>query len=232
MACRIGHDEHGYDERRFEGPVKRDLFCSICHEVLRNPRTCQNKEHPFCLACISPHLQITHTCPKCREHLTPETLKNPSRFLKNDLSELKIKCGYNERGCPGYVLLGNLQRHVDRCGFAPVPCGNEGCGTEINRRDKEIHERELCQFRIAKCHDCREIKTNQEVEIAQMKEKQEEMKANQDQMKASQDKMKSSLDEIKSTQDEMKSTQDEVKAIQSATIVKIQGMKENKTKLR
>ncbi len=244
MACRIGHHEHGYDERRFEGPVKRDLFCSICHEVLRNPRTCQNKEHPFCLACISQHLQISHTCPECREHLTPETLKNPSRFLKNDLSELKIKCGYNERGCPGYVLLGNLQRHVDRCGFAPVPCENEGCGMEINRRDKEIHERELCQFRIAKCHDCREIKTNQakgEAEIAQMKEKQDEMKAsqdemkaNQDEMKASQDEMKSCLDKMKSTQDEMKSTQDEVKAIQGETGVKIQGMerKQDQVKVR
>ena len=140
MACSKEHGKYGYDERRFEGPVKRDLFCSICHEVLRNPQTCQNKEHPFCLDCISEHLQFSPTCPECREHLTPETLKDPSRFLKNDLSELKIKCDYNERGCPGYVLLENLQHHVDRCGFAPVICGNEGCGMEVNKRDKEIHE--------------------------------------------------------------------------------------------
>jgi hypothetical protein len=195
MAYRIQYDEQGYDEGRFEGPVRPDLFCSICHGVLRNPRICQNKEHPFCLACISPHLQNSHTCPECREHLTPETLKNPPRFLMNILSELKIKCGYNERGCPGYVLLGNLQRHDDRCGFAPVTCGNEGCEKEVNRRDKEIHERELCQFRIAKCHDCREIKANQakgEAEIAQVKEKQDEMKGSLDEMKGSLDEMKAS----------------------------------------
>ena len=152
--------QQGYDERRFEGRVRPDLLCSICHEVLRDPRTCQNREHPFCLSCITQHLRNSHTCPECREDLTPETLKNP-RFLKNILSELKIKCDYNERGCPGYVQLGNLQNHVERCGFAPVTCRNEGCGTVVNKRDKEIHEKELCQCRIPKCHDCRDIKVSQ-----------------------------------------------------------------------
>ena len=164
--------EQGYDDRRFEGRVREDLFCCICQGVLRNPRTCQNKEHPFCLSCISQHLRNSHTCPECREHLTPETLKDPPRFLKNILSELKIKCDYTERGCPGYVQLGNLQNHVERCGFAPVMCGNEGCGTVVNKRDKEIHERELCQFRIPKCHDCRDIKASQH-----------DMKASQDAIK-------------------------------------------------
>ncbi len=235
MAYRIQYDEQGYDEGRFEGPVRPDLFCSICHGVLRNPRICQNKEHPFCLACISPHLQNSHTCPECREHLTPETLKNPPRFLMNTLSELKIKCGYNERGCPGYVLLGNLQRHDDRCGFAPVTCGNEGCEKEVNRRDKEIHERELCQFRIPKCHDCTEIKTNQakgEAETAQVKAKQDEMKGSQDEMKASLDEMKSRQDEMKASLDEMKSTQNEVKAIQGETGVKIQGMERKQDQIK
>ncbi len=249
MAYRIQYDEQGYDEGRFEGRVRPDLFCSICHGVLRNPRACQNKEHPFCHACISQHLQNSHTCPDCREHLTPETLKNPPRFLMNTLSELKIKCGYNERGCPGYVLFGELQRHVDGCGFAPVTCENEGCEKVINRKDKEIHERELCQFRITRCHDCGEIKTNQvkeEAEIAQVKEKQDEMKGSQDEMKGnldemkgSQDEMKASLDEMKASQDEMKSRQDEmkstlneVKVVQDETGVKIQGMERKQDQIK
>jgi hypothetical protein len=168
MAYRIESDEGGYDESRFEGRVREDLFCSICKEVLRNPRTCQ-REHLFCFFCISQYLVLnSHTCPECRDHLTPETLKDPPRFLKNILSELKIKCDYNERGCLGYVQLGNLQNHVEQCGFAPVTCGNEGCGTVVNKRDKEIHERELCQFRIPKCHDCRDIKASQdEMKVSQ-----------------------------------------------------------------
>ena len=152
--------EQGYDERRFVGPVRQDLFCSICQSVLRDPRTCQNREHAFCLSCISQHLRNSHTCPECREDLTPETLKIP-RFLNNVLSELKIRCEFIERGCPGYVQLGNLQNHTEGCGFAPVMCGNEECGMVVNKRDKEIHERQLCQFRITKCHDCKDIKASQ-----------------------------------------------------------------------
>jgi hypothetical protein len=173
------NDEQGYDDRRFEGQVRQDLLCSICHGVLRDPRTCHNKEHPFCLSCITQHLRNSHTCPECREHLTPETLKDPPRFLKNILSELKIKCEYNARGCPGFVLLGNLQNHVDRCGFAPVMCGNEGCGTVVNKRDKENHERDLCHFRIPKCHDCRDIKAGQaemKVQIIGIERKQDQIK--------------------------------------------------------
>ena len=239
MAYRIQYDD---DEGRFEGPVRPDLFCSICHGVLRNPRICQNKEHPFCLACVSQHLQNSHTCPDCRERLTPETLKNPPRFLMNTLSELKIKCGYNERGCPDYVLLGELQKHVDGCGFAPVTCENEGCEKVINRKDKEIHERELCQFRITRCHDCGEIKTNQakeEAEIAQVKGSQDEMKGSLDEMKGRQDEMKGTLDEMKGTQDEMKSRQDEmkstlneVKVVQDETGVKIQGMERKQDQIK
>ncbi|CAB3983569.1 E3 ubiquitin- ligase NRDP1-like [Paramuricea clavata] len=199
--------QQGYDDRRFEGRVREDLICSICQGVLRNPRTCQNKEHPFCLSCISQHLRNSHICPECREHLTPETLKDPPRFLKNTLSGLKIKCDYNERGCPGYVQLGNLQHHVERCGFAPVMCGNEGCGTVVNKRDKEIHERELCQCRIPKCHDCRDIKASQDEMKAShnaIKENVDEMKVRQDEMIASQIGMERKQDEIKEHVDEMK----------------------------
>ncbi|CAB3991085.1 E3 ubiquitin- ligase NRDP1-like [Paramuricea clavata] len=215
--------QQGYDERRFEGQVREDLLCSICHEVLRDPRTCQNREHPFCLSCISQHLRNSHTCPECREHLTPETLKNP-RFLKNILSELKIKCDHNERGCPGYVQLGNLQNHVEKCGFAPVMCRNEGCGMLVNRKDKEIHERELCQFRIPKCHDCKDIKASQDAIKAcedAIKENVDEMKARQDEVmikitgkESEQDEMNVKVNEMKANVDEIKQTQAEMKADQ------------------
>ncbi|XP_028414690.1 kelch-like protein 5 isoform X2 [Dendronephthya gigantea] len=174
MAQRMEDDEEGYDERRFEGTISEDLFCSICQGVLRNPRTC-HKEHAFCHFCISEHLRHSHTCPECREHLTPETLKDPPRFMKNTLAALKIKCGYSERGCPGFVLLESLQNHVDKCGFAPVTCKNEGCGMEVNKRDKDLHEKDLCEFRIAKCHDCKEIRASQE----ETKEKVDEMRRSQ-----------------------------------------------------
>ncbi len=186
MAARWEDFLQGYDVSRFEGEVREDLLCSICQEVPKDPRLCQNKDHIFCLAHISRHLQNSQTCPVCRDPLTPETLRPPTGFLKNYLDDLKIKCDHHDRGCPDVVRLEDLQRHVDQCGFAPVVCGNEGCGTVVNKRDKENHEKNLCQFRVAKCHDCRDIKVTQD----EMKVTQNEMKANQDEMKVRQDELK------------------------------------------
>jgi E3 ubiquitin-protein ligase NRDP1 len=100
--------------------------------------------------------------------------------LKNYLEDLKIKCEHHDRGCPDVVRLEDLQRHVDQCGFAPVICGNKECGTEVNRRDQRIHERELCEFRIAKCHDCRDIKASQNGMKVQITQMEEQMKVRSD----------------------------------------------------
>ena len=151
-----GSYQPGYDAGHFVTPVGKNLICSICKNVLRDPRICQN-EHAFCFSCISQHLRNSHTCPECREDLTPETLKTP-RILKNILSELKIKCEFMERGCPESGLLQNLQKHTEECRFAPTRCVHEGCEITLNRKDKEIHEKQICPFRIKNCHDCKNIK--------------------------------------------------------------------------
>ena len=231
MAYRIENDEQGYDERRFQGSVKPDLLCSICQEVLRNPKACQNKEHPFCFACISKHLEHSATCPECREHLTPETLKNPPRFLMSCLLDLKINCDYNSRGCADYIRLENLQNHIDQCEFAPVMC--ERCGITVNRKDKE---NQACKEHLAprtlnpdqfppvkceglemvemsrrekdklKCHECRDIKKNQErmkFEIRRVKEGQGDIKERQDQMNEELNGIKVQILEVERKQDEI-----------------------------
>ena len=177
--------QEGYDETRFVGEVK-NIHCLICKDVPKDPRLCKNEDHFFCLAHISQHLENSQTCPYCRDPLTLETLRRPTGFLKNYLDDLKITCDHHDRGCPDVVRLEDLPRHVAQCGFAPVICGNEGCGMVINKSEKENHEKNICKFRIAMCHDCREIKGSQD-----------KMKASQDEMKASQDEMKASLDKIK-----------------------------------
>ena len=151
-----------YAVSRFVDEVNDDLICSICHEVPKNPRVCQNGDHLFCFDHITRHLdENSHTCPVCRDPLTPETLKRPSRYLRKSLGKLKIKCDHHDRGCPDVVLLENLQRHVDQCDFSPVKCENEGCEMIINKRDKENHVKHLCQFKIPRCHDCQDIKNIQ-----------------------------------------------------------------------
>ena len=154
MACCPTQEKKcGYDDGRFERYVDEHFHCSICYNVLKDPRMCQNNEHVFCLDCITEHLKVnSETCPECNDHLSLDTLRRP-RLLTNYLSKLKISCDHANRGCPEFICVENLESHVESCGFSPVMCSNENCGMEINKQDKDYHENEVCQYRKVKCRD-------------------------------------------------------------------------------
>ena len=149
----------GYDPERFLIPIRSDLLCGICFCVLKNPRLCQAGEHHFCFKCISQSLCCCATCPVCRQHLTLETLQWPSRFLRNFLSDLIIKCDYINRGCYEEVKLGNLEHHAEKCQYRPISC--ENCHLEMNARDEDFHKR-FCQLDQANIHSFGHIKMRQE----------------------------------------------------------------------
>ncbi|CAB4031746.1 E3 ubiquitin- ligase PDZRN3 [Paramuricea clavata] len=167
--------EAGFDENRFESPVSENFKCSICLNVLNEPKSCRNNQHYFCFGCIGQHLENYHTCPECMEELTPETLGTPPRVLMNCIAELPIKCNYSERGCSDRVQLGRLQNHLDQCGFAPVTCSNDGCEMKINKRDRIHHETELCEVRRVQCHNCGEMRK----EMVKLGEKQDQFNKSQ-----------------------------------------------------
>ena len=159
MACRPTEVKYGYEDSRFERDVDENFHCSICYNVLKEPRTCRNNDHVFCLDCITEHLKVnSQTCPECNEHLSVETLRRP-RLVNNYLSKLKINCDYASRGCPEYVCVEDLKTHVENCGFAPVLCSNEECGMKINKQERVHHETAVCEYRNrrVKCHDCGQI---------------------------------------------------------------------------
>ncbi|CAB3997239.1 RING finger 151-like [Paramuricea clavata] len=148
----------GYEDERFQHPVGHTLHCSICMNVLKDPVMCGQNEHLFCRACITPHLMNFQTCPTCMEPLTVDTLTQASRGIRNLLAELKIRCEFFNRGCGKFIELGDLERHVTDCGFAPVVCSNEGCRLEVNKRDLLHHETAVCELRRVQCHNCNEIR--------------------------------------------------------------------------
>ena len=153
-CCPTEEKKYGYDDSRFEKDVDEHFHCSICYNVLKEPRMCRNNDHAFCLDCITEHLKVnSQTCPECNEHLTVDTLRR-ARLLNNYLSKLKIKCDHASRGCPEFICVENLESHVGSCGFSPVMCSNENCGVEINKQDKDHHENEVCEYRKVKCQDC------------------------------------------------------------------------------
>ena len=174
MTSKLAVYDTGYEDERFEHVVSQTLHCIICTNVIKDPVMCQRNEHLFCRACITIHLMNFHTCPTCMEPLTVETLRQGSRTVMNLLSELKIRCEFFDRGCGKFVQLGDLERHVSDCGFAPAVCSNEGCQLEVNKQDLLHHETAVCELRRVKCHSCNDIKREMDtmkVDLAAMNEK-------------------------------------------------------------
>ena len=157
MASSEQNEELGYDDKRFESDVDKELYCCICLLVLKDPVMCKN-EHYCCKPCIEKYLKKSASCPTCREHLTVETLKEAPRIVKEYILKLNIHCDYYSRGCREIVQVRDLKRHVECCVFAPVQCSNEGCNAYVNKRDRLHHEALVCEFRKLKCHDCVEVK--------------------------------------------------------------------------
>ena len=153
-CCPTQEKKYGYDDSRFERDVDEHFHCSICYNVLKDPRMCRNNDHAFCLDCITEHLKVnSQTCPECNDNLSVDTLRR-ARLLNNYLSNLKINCDHASRGCPEFICVENIESHVESCGFSPVMCSNENCGMDINKQDKDHHENEVCEFREVKCQDC------------------------------------------------------------------------------
>ncbi|CAB4013893.1 E3 ubiquitin- ligase NRDP1 [Paramuricea clavata] len=164
----------GWEDELFQHPVGHTLHCSICMNVLKDPVSCRHNEHLFCRACITIHLMNFQTCPSCMEPLTVESLRQAPWTVTNLLSELKIRCQFFDRGCGQFVELGDLERHVTDCGFAPAVCSNEGCQLEVNKQDLLHHETAVCELRRVKCHNCNEIRQEMDtvkVNLAAMNEK-------------------------------------------------------------
>ena len=181
----------GYEDNRFETKVDENLHCIICTEVLKDPVQCRRNEHHFCRNCITKHLKHSSKCPTCNDLLSVKTLVRPQRFLANTLSCLKILCDNSERGCRKVVELGSLATHVASCGFSPMPCSNDQCEEIISRRDKEIHENKVCDFRRVKCDYCGQMVLYKNFmqhtcppgkDIREMKAQLKEVRSTQDEM--------------------------------------------------
>ena len=190
----------GYEDERFQHPVGRGFHCCICTNVIKDPVMCHN-EHIFCRACITRHLINSPTCPTCREPLTVESLQQAPRTVTNLLSELQIRCQFFERGCNQFVELGNLERHVADCGFAPAFCSNEGCQLEVNKQDLLHHETIVCEQRKVVCHSCNDIRREMDVvkvTLAAMNKKLENnLKDMERKMTENQENLKSAGENVK-----------------------------------
>ena len=162
----------------------------------------------------------SETCPSCMQPLTVESLCEAPRTVTNLLSELKIACDYAGRGCEDFVELGNLERHVAVCGFAPAVCSNEGCQLVVNKQDLLHHETAVCELRrIISCNEIREEMDTMKVSLVAVNEKLKEvgqkLDKNEKQMETRMDKVQENVKaEVGNVAAEVGNVAAEVKMVQ------------------
>ncbi len=240
-CCQTEEKIYGYEDSRFEKDVDENFHCSICYNVLKEPRMCRNNEHIFCLDCISEHLRVnSQTCPECKEHLSVDTLRR-ARLASNYLSKLKINCDHASRGCPELTCLEDLKTHVANCGFAPVLCSNAECGMVINKQENVHHETVVCQYRKVKCHDCEQIQKDVgtlkgslmelDGKVEGTNKEMKEMKNNYVEMKKIVGTLKGSLMELGGKVEAVKNSQDQIRQDQQEVKKEVKHVKENLLKV-
>jgi hypothetical protein len=150
------------------------------------------------------------------EPLTVETLRQAPRTVTNLLLELKIRCEFFDRGCGKFIELGDLERHVTECGFAPAVCSNEGCQLEVNKQDLLHHETSVCELRRVQCHSCKDIR--QEMDT---------VKVNLAAMNGKLDRNEKDFGRI---DENLKSNVDNVKAVEKNVVAKVELVQEQLSK--
>ena len=142
------------------------------------------------------------------------------------LSELKIRCQYFERGCTQFVELGNLERHVSDCGFAPAVCSNEGCQLEVNKQDLLHHQTAVCEQRRVICHSCDDIRREMAVVNERLENNEKDLKCiekkmveNQESLKRTGENAKALVEKVELVQKQLKK-QEESNRLREATTKK------------
>src|SRR5947207_2399371 len=98
----------GYDLDRFleVGQFEDELTCAICSGIFRDPAVTACL-HTFCKDCMYQWMEQEKSCPVCRKPV--DKLCRPPLVLLNFLGKLKIKCDFQNKGCPTVVSLDSLE---------------------------------------------------------------------------------------------------------------------------
>ena len=148
------------DESLFISKYPDRFECPICLGFVQDPIEHVLCDQIFCRGC----LKKTRLCPTCRGDLGSLNIKSLNRYLRQDYSEIKLRCCNHSQGCTEICTMGNIQEHLRRCSFELVKCRHFGCQTQLKKRDMREHDKE-CLFRLVDCSYCKFPKMASEIQI-------------------------------------------------------------------
>lgn len=146
----------------FHSPVSKDILCSLCSELMRDPVHTNCCESYFCQECITRVQGIKRPCPKCYEVKFDVIHDNKSRAMRGKINALRVYCPMSKSGCKWIGPLEGLDHHLKygdttigsgACQFLAVECPNK-CGTHVPRGEIPKHLRDRCSFRKVSCPFC------------------------------------------------------------------------------
>ncbi|CAO3650925.1 unnamed protein product [Cunninghamella echinulata] len=125
-----------------------NLVCGICNDILDNPMQVHcSEDHMFCRRCINNYEKPS--CPSCMEPLD-KTGFQLSKFVKRQISRLRVRCIYKPLGCSWEGVLED--NHSASCNYQSIPCPNthRGCTEKIGIMEIDRHRLE-CSYELLAC---------------------------------------------------------------------------------
>ncbi|KDQ57784.1 hypothetical protein JAAARDRAFT_156781 [Jaapia argillacea MUCL 33604] len=125
----------------YVGNPDQNLLCCICRMPFKDPTRTRTCCHTFCYQCISHAMEISLLCPVDRSPLASEDLVPADPIVRNLVEELEVECSHKDAGCSYTCQRQLLASHLkDQCEYVEVPCGKEGCGHSVPRKDLKKHK--------------------------------------------------------------------------------------------
>ena len=118
------------------------LLCSLCKNVLMDPRVCSSCGTACCKECVDDW--ETKDC-KCPGGCQDFKFNKASKFLRNWLEKLKMKCKFQLQGCEETLKYQEVEEHQGLCAFRPWTCENVECGFESVFVQAKQHKNK-CEF--------------------------------------------------------------------------------------
>ena len=133
---------------KFVESLPASFYCSICSQVLREPRISDCCGKTSCLSCVQPLLEKKEACPFCK---ASPLYVSVNRHVRNRINESKVRCPGNEGGCQTIETFETIAKHIDTCQFIKIECPY-GCGASIVRSQRELHLQTCKRFPLmCKC---------------------------------------------------------------------------------
>ena len=119
--------------------VPEDLACGICFQAAADPVVTEECGHLFCRECITMALDRKKECPIDRSPLTVNELRKDVRTYRKVMA-LNVFCLNKRGGCQWKGAYSDLEKHCERCDFAPMRCPFAAHGCEYAATRKNLTE--------------------------------------------------------------------------------------------